>query len=147
MKLSKAWALRRQREAYHATLPDDAAALIPADAKLWKPNAHYAADGTRWQDPFDGKLYRVKPGMGHDAPNDENYAPSRAVSLWTKIADPSQTGTRDNPIEWSPGMVLTTGLYYTENGVLYVCIRDEGPDYAMHQVLAALVGNYVQIVE
>lgn len=25
--------------------------------------------------------------------------------------------------------------------------RDKGPEYAMHAALAALVGNYVQIVE
>ena len=122
----------------------ETAYVLKALYKEWDSRENIEKAGVVRLDPADGYLYASNgPIQGN---GDPNWAPHLAVSSWTKIADPSQTGTRDNPIAWSPGMVLHEGLYYTEDGVLYICIRDEGPNYAMHVALANLVHNYVEVV-
>ena len=131
-------------------LTGDEAAALPLLFKVWKPGtqaepADYPADGTFWRDPFNGRLYKVKPGMGHKSYGDKNYAPSRAPSLWEGVAEPGEDGSREHPINYAPDMVIHNGLYYLENGILYLCIRDSG--VPLYTALANVVENYVQIVE
>ena len=85
MRLNDAWALRRQREAYHDTLPDDAAALIPSDAANWEPDTAYSV-GDRRQ--YGGKLYKCL--QAHTSQG--NWNPADAPSLWAEIL-PGQDGT------------------------------------------------------
>ena len=152
----KAKGKRAQLEALSATMTDEAAAVVPMWAEAWKKGTneapiHYAADGKRWRDPFDGHLYRVRSGMDHDAPNDDNYAPSRAHSLWEAVAEPGEDGSREHPVSYHLGMQLTVGLYYkdadvVEDDVLYYCKRTE-QDYAFQHHLADLVSSgYVEVV-
>lgn len=87
MKLSEAWALRRQREAYSAALPDEVAALIPSDAEQWTPDGHFPA-GKRVQ--HNDELWKsLQP---HDGLNDPTREPGIAPSLWAKVL-PGQDGT------------------------------------------------------
>ena len=129
-------------------LTDEDAVQLPLLFKVWKPGtmtepADYPADGTFWRDPFNGRLYKVKTGMGHQSYGDENYAPSRAPSLWEGVAEPGEDGTREHPIAYSPDMAVNEGLYYTEDGVLYLCIRDSV--VPLYTALANVVGNYVEV--
>lgn len=85
MRLSKAWELRRQREAYSASLPDDVAALIPSDAENWATDTAYSV-GDRRQ--YGGKLYKcLQPHTSQD-----NWNPADAPSLWAEVL-PGQDGT------------------------------------------------------
>lgn len=88
----------------------------------------------------DGKLWKVV--QAHTV--QESWKPDIAHSLFVQVQIDSQAGTKDNPIPYSLNMELIEGKYYTQNGVLYKCIR------ALAQSvwdLSALVGNFVEIVE
>lgn len=87
------------------------------------------------------KLYRVisahtfsaewEPGIGTE-------------SLYVRI-DEEHEGTIDDPIPYEGNMILMSGLYYTQNDVIYLCIRDTG--IAVHNPLADLVGLYVEVAD
>ena len=124
------------------TAPETAYAL-KALYKEWDKDEDIEAAGVVRLDPADGYLYTSNGPIR--ANGDPNWAPHLAVSLWTKIADPSQTGTRDNPIAWSPGMKVVEGLYYTEAGIMYRGKRDS--NQAMHYTLAVLLPlDWVEVV-
>lgn len=54
-------------------------------------------------------------------------------------------GTKEDPIPWEHNMELVEGKYYTDKGILYLCIRDSG--IALSYDLADLVsGGYVEPV-
>lgn len=54
-------------------------------------------------------------------------------------------GTKEDPIPWEHNMELVEGKYYTDKGILYLCIRNSG--IALSYDLADLVsGGYVEPV-
>lgn len=71
------------------------------------------------------------------------WEPANAPTLWTCINE-SHTGSIDEPIPYDGNMVLENSLYYIQNGITYLCIRDTvNPVY--HN-LSDLVGLYVEVV-
>lgn len=72
----------------------------------------------------DGILYEVKEGQTHA--KQSNWAPDVSPSLFTPIPRESEAGTKDNPIEWTMGMISEEGKYYTDGGVTYLCIESSG---------------------
>ena len=89
---------------------------------------------------YEGSLYEVI--QEHTSQTD--WTPNVTPSLF-KVVQVDATGTIDDPIEWEQGMELFNGLYYTDNGVKYLCYRDSG--MGMVYDLANLVGLYVEVVE
>lgn len=89
---------------------------------------------------YDGSLYEVI--QAHTSQSD--WTPDVSPSLF-KVVQVEASGTIDDPIGWQQGMELFNGLYYTDNGVLYLCNRDSGMGMAYN--LADLVGLYVEVVE
>ena len=71
------------------------------------------------------------------------WEPENAPALWVIVPEDEEAGTKDNPIVYVLNMQLDEGKYYTEEGVLYRCIRALAQS-VWH--LADLVGNYVEIV-
>ena len=96
--------------------------------------------GFRFQ--HEGKLYRTEQPEYTFV---EHYVPGTACteSLFSKV-DESHKGTIDYPIPYDGNMEIYNGLYYTQGGVLYLCIRDSGQP--LYHDLSALVGNYVEVV-
>ena len=72
----------------------------------------------------------------------DSWAPSTdTASLWTEICE-SHAGTLADPIPYSGNMALEAGKYYSQNGAVYLCVRDTvNPVY---NALAELVGLYVE---
>lgn len=65
-------------------------------------------------------------------------------SLYTRI-DEEHEGTLEDPIPYNGNMELFEGLYYSQNDIVYHCIRNtETPVY---HALADLVGLYVEVVQ
>lgn len=75
----------------------------------------------------------------------EHYVPGATgtESLFSKV-DETHKGTIDDPIPYEKNMEIYNGLYYSQNGVVYLCIRDSGQP--LYHDLSVLVGNYVQVV-
>lgn len=104
--------------------------------QAWSSSATYeVGDRVRYGDT----LYRCR--VAHSAQAD--WTPDVAISLWEKI-NVSNDGTLEDPIPYGGNMALTTGLYYIQDGMMYLCIRDTvNPVY---HALSDLVGLYVEKV-
>ena len=71
----------------------------------------------------------------------EGREPENAASLWEGI-DETHAGTLADPIPYEGNMALVAGLYYVQDGKVYLCNRDTvSPVY---NPLSALVGIYVE---
>ena len=99
------------------------------------------AEGTAYSVGYkvrrDGKLWRVL--QAHTA--QIGWEPENAASLWEQINE-THAGTMDDPIPYSGNMALTAGLYYMQDGVIYLCTRDTGNP--VYHALSELVGLYVE---
>ena len=88
------------------------------------------------------KLYRTEQPrytfVKHEVPGSVG-----TESLFSKV-DKTHAGTIEDPIPYETNMEIYSGMYYTQNGVLYLCIRDSGQP--LHHDLALLVGAYVEAV-
>lgn len=98
------------------------------------------ARGFRFQ--YDSKLYRTEQPTFTFV---EHYVPGApgTESLFS-VVDEGHKGTPEDPIPYERNMEVYNGLYYTQNGVLYLCIRDSGQP--LYHDLSALVGSYVEVV-
>ena len=98
----------------------------------------------------DGVLYKC--AQAHTSQSD--WTPGTAPSLWTAIADPSSTGTEDNPIAvpetvTSAGMEYQKGKYYSWNDKVYLMNRQgmaDGDSVILYFSPADLVGQYFEEV-
>ena len=85
----------------------------------------------------NGKLWRVV--QAHTAQT--GWEPESAASLWEQINE-THSGTLDDPIPYDGSMALTSGLYYVQDWVIYLCTRDTGNP--VYHALSELVGLYVE---
>jgi len=135
--------LKELAQAQVAELSDDEAKKVPALFHLWtdhKQGDSIAAGVREW---YKGSLYKcITP---HNWQSD--WAPDVAVSLWANVSEESQEadGSREHPYQWEQGMTSYNGKYYTEGGVLYLCIRDSGNP--LYFPISSLIGTYFQIAE
>ena len=102
----------------------------------WASGVSY---GVGYKVQYGGKLYRVM--QAHTAQT--TWEPENAPSLWEQINE-THDGTIDDAIPYDGNMALVSGLYYTQNDVIYLCNRDTvNPVY---NALSELVGLYVEEV-
>lgn len=122
---------------------EDAVALTAVELfPKWNELVDKAATvskGFRFQ--YGGKLWRTEQStyifVAH-------YVPGEGTeSLFSKV-DESHAGTVEDPIPFEKNMEIYESLYYTQNGVLYRCIRSSGQP--LYHDLALLVGSYVEVV-
>lgn len=96
--------------------------------------------GFRFQ--YDGKLYRTEQASYTFV---EHYVPGEpGMESLFSLVDEDHKGTMEDPIPYERNMEIYNGLYYTQNGVLYRCVRDSGQP--LYHDLSALVGSYVEVV-
>ena len=90
---------------------------------------------------YENKLYRVL--QQHTA--QEVWKPGVGTESLYVVIDKEHEGTQSDPIPWQTNMECFNGKYYTEDNVLYLCIRDSG--IALHFSIKDLIGNYFTKVE
>lgn len=94
--------------------------------------------GDRYQ--YKDKLYKVIQAHTTQA----DWTPDTTPALWTVI-DVEHAGTLEDPIPASSGMEYTKGLYYIEDGVIYLMNRqgmNDGETIVLHYLPSQLVGQY-----
>lgn len=95
--------------------------------------------GFRFQ--YGGKLWRTEQPeytfVAHYVPGEQG-----TESLFSKV-DETHAGTYEDPIPYDGNMEIFEGLYYKQNGVKYLCIRDSG--IPLYNDLASLVDIYVEV--
>lgn len=121
-------------------LPDEQAKKVPALFPLWETEKAYAVGDRVW---YQASLYKCV--QAHTSQTTWN--PKDAVSLWANVSEESQEadGSREHPYQWESGMTSYNGKYYTEEGILYLCIRDSGNP--LYFPISSLIGTYFQIAE
>lgn len=117
---------------------DEQAAKAPHLYKTWMPGLAVKA-GDRLYYPDTDRLYKVVSDHATQA----DWTPDAVPALYTVI-DVAHAGTKEDPIPWAQNMALYKDKYYTQNNVLYLCIRDSGNPLTYD--LNALIGLYVQVV-
>lgn len=65
-------------------------------------------------------------------------------SLYKTVTE--HEGTKEDPIPWESNMQLYNGKYYTDDGVMYLCIRDSGIPLAYEKLADLVSGGYVEEV-
>ena len=73
----------------------------------------------------------------------EGWEPENAPALWEEICE-THDGSLYDPIPYNGNMALVSGLYYSQDGVTYLCSRDTGNP--VYHALGELVGIYVEKV-
>lgn len=135
---------RQEARKLRAMIEKAAASLSDADAldgvelfPAWSVGADYAVDQ---RIRYGEKLYRCVQAHTSQA----DWLPDATPSLYAKVERPGEGDTPDNPIAYNGNMALIAGKYYSQDGVVYHCIRDTvNPVYnALHD----LVGLYVEVV-
>ena len=87
----------------------------------------------------DGKLYKVI--QAHTVQAD--WIPGVGTESLYTVIDEGHTGAEDDPIPYDGNMELTEGLYYTQDGIVYLCTRSTGQP--VYHALSELVGLYVEV--
>lgn len=120
-----------------AQMLDDADAIqAPELYDEWKPGVEYTVD---YKIRRNGKVWKVL--QAHTS--QEGWEPENAASLFAVI-DEVHAGTLEDPIPYDGNMELFSGKYYSQDDVIYLCIRDSGTP--LHHALIDLVGLYVEAV-
>lgn len=108
----------------------------------WNGLIGQTVDKAGFRFTYGGKLYKTIPA-NHTF--QAGWVPGVGTeSIYTRI-DETHDGTQYDPIPYDGNMELTEGLYYTQGGVTYLCIRSTGQP--VYNALADLVGLYVEVVE
>lgn len=136
MKRTEAHLIRSRLEQAAQHIPEVEAYDVIWMYPVWTEDGSYIT-GKIWQ--HANRLWRCR----QDHVGQALYEPSiNTASLWELIPLPNEEGTSNNPINYTPGMILKEGKYYIQYNILYICIRDSiSPVY--HD-LSALIGLYVE---
>ena len=87
------------------------------------------------------RLYRVLTTHVAQA----NWEPGVGTESLFVIVDKTHAGTKEDAIPWSNNMECEEGKYYSEDGVIYLCIRASGT--ALQCKIVDVLGNYFQLAE
>ena len=128
----EATALLLRQQINWLEVDDRTAVRMTAFYPQWQGGQDYPA-GHKVQ--YKGKLCRCI--QSHAA--GEGWEPENAPSLWEYINE-AYAGDKYDPIPYEGNMALVSGMYYVQNGEVYLCIRDTvNPVY---NPLAELTGQY-----
>lgn len=143
MTRKEALRLRAIVEQAAQLLPDadslKAKALYPRWEKLVQLGSVTAEAGYRFS--YNGDLYKC---VNPDPTFQSDWIPGNGTAALYVRVDEEHTGTLADPIPYDGNMELTAGLYYTQDGVTYLCNRDTGQP--VYNALSELVGLYVETV-
>lgn len=123
---------------------DDATALTAVELfPFWEnlvKESKAVSKGFRFQ--YGNQLYRTEQAtytfVAHYVPGSTG-----TESLFSKV-DETHAGTYEDPIPYTGNMEIYQDSYYSQDGVVYLCIRSSGQP--LYHNLADLVGIYVEVM-
>lgn len=75
----------------------------------------------------------------------DNWIPGQGTESIFERIDETHEGTKEDPIPYKVNMTVYADKYYTEDGILYRCIRDS--DIPLQNKASELVGHYFEVAE
>lgn len=140
MKRSEAIKYRKQIESSAVSTSDNDALEQKWMYPKWIVGNSYSA-GDRVRDSEE--LYKC--ATSHTSQSD--WQPHLTPTLWNVIKI-GHSGTIDDPIEAEVGLNYVKDLYYIENEVKYLCIRQDTPEgTVLYYMPHDLIGVYFEIIE
>lgn len=136
--VDKAKELKAAIDNVAASATDEIAVKSAILYEEWNGDSKTYKEGQRLN--YSGSLYKVL----QDHTSQDDWTPDLVTSLFSRI-DEEHSGTKEDPIPYYANMEVFRGKYYTEDSVLYKCIRDSG--IALQNKAADLVNNYFEVVE
>lgn len=136
MRKSEALNYRRHIETAVQSLPANDALTVVSLHPKWAAGVEYKV-GIRLN--HNGKLFEVVTAHTSQA----DWIPGAGTESLYKLVNETSAGTLDDPIPYEGNMELVEGLYYTQDGVVYLCTRSTGQP--VHNALSELVGLYVEV--
>lgn len=125
------------RQSVNTLEVDDNTALRMMDYyPAWEADTAYTAG---YKVTHNGRLWRCVQAHA----SQYGWEPENVPAMWESINE-THSGTEADPIPYEGNMVLTNGLYYVQDYVVYRCIRDTG--IPVYSALNELVDLYVSIV-
>ena len=103
----------------------------------------YSAEKEGYKFTHEDLLYKtLKAGQKFES----QWIPGQGTeSLFVRI-DETHTGTKEDPVPWTPNMQPEEGKYYKEEELLAECVED--PGQPLYNKLAELCpGRYFTVVE
>lgn len=85
------------------------------------------------------RLYRVLTTHVAQA----NWEPGVGTESLFVVVDKTHAGTMEDSIPWNANMECEEGKYYSEDGVIYLCVRSSG--IALQCKIVNVLGNYFQV--
>ena len=144
MKMSEALLYRAAIEAgANAVERSDADALaVKGIYPKWKNLIGQTAEKAGFKFTYGDKLYKTIPANHTFA---EQWVPGVGTESVYTVIDEVHAGTKEDPIPYSGNMELAEGLYYSQEDVVYKCVRASGQP--VYHALKELVGLYVEVAE
>ena len=144
MKLSEARAYRAAIVAgSNAVERSDSEALKVKDIyPTWESMIGQTVNKAGFKFTYSGKLYKTIPANHTFA---AHWVPGVGTESLYTVIDEAHAGTREDPIPYSGNMELVNGLYYSQDGMTYLCIRGTGQP--VYNALSDLVGLYVEVAD
>lgn len=138
--LTQVQALRASMDVAAGYLTDEQAARAPLLYHKWVVGEEVKLGDRRYYEP---RLYKCI--IAHTTQTD--WTPDLTPSMWV-VLDVTHAGTVDDPIPAARGMEYTYGLYYLDEGKVYLCQREgESGTITLQYLPHELVGTYFVEVE
>lgn len=123
------------------TVDDNTALRMKSFYPAWAPGTAYTKEKGRpigYKVSHGDKLWKLR--SEHTSQTGWEPGAVGTESLWEQVNE-THSGTIDDPIPYNGNMALMKGLYYHQDGVIYLCNRDTvNPVY---NPLSELLGLYV----
>jgi hypothetical protein len=144
MKRREALKIRANIETAAQSLDDKTAYDMRTFYPTWKDLCDKAvlAEKAGFKFVYNCKLYKTAQS-GYTFVS--HYVPGVGTESLFERIDEQHDGSKYDPIPYDGNMALEKGKYYSQGGVVYVCILDT--QIQVSHALAELVGLYVEVVQ
>lgn len=124
------------------SLGDDVSLKLKDCYPEWRElaDAQFTAEKAGYKFTYGDDLYKTVKANQQFLPN---WVPGQGTESIFERIDESRKGTKDDPIPYKVNMTVYADKYYTEDGILYRCIRDSG--IPLQNKASELVGHYFEV--
>ena len=126
------------------SVDDNTALRMKSYYPTWQElvDANFTAEKAGYKFTYVDDLYKTVKANQQFLPN---WIPGQDTESIFERIDETHTGTKEDPIPYKVNMTVYADKYYTEDGILYRCIRDS--DIPLQNKASELVGHYFEVVE
>lgn len=140
---SEVFTLFAKQQINTLTVDDDTSLRMKSYYPTWQElvDTQFTAEKAGFKFTYGDDLYKTVKANQQFL---DNWIPGQGTeSIFEKI-DETHAGTKEDPIPYKVNMEVFKDKYYTENGILYICIEDSKQPL---QNKAAELPRYFKVVE